>query len=96
MKITRIKPENLTKEEWTFHSRVDFLSGGITFFLVKYELLERESKRHKFKPTKVYEGSIRNNFGRGYLSKEQVSLPLDVIEEAKQKLVESITFEWKI
>jgi hypothetical protein len=93
MKIERLRVAGLEKQEWHFLIKVSSLDGSITFTLSKYFRLERPSKRHKFKTVQTYESNRPNATGRGILpNKDYVPVPEDVIDEAKERMIASITY----
>lgn len=93
MKIERLRVGDCEKQEWDFGVKTDVTTDRVTIFLRGYVRLERTSKRHSFKPVQTYDASRPKSSARGTLRREYVHVPQDVLEEAKQRIVASMTFE---
>lgn len=91
------KSDDLNQEVWDF-SILTNLSDEIRIKLFNYEKQERKTKRHKFRtiPGQWYDRfkSSKTYTPANYtIALENVPLPPDVLEEAKQKLISNITFD---
>lgn len=93
MKVERTHEDGLKKQEWFFNITSDLSGHKINVSVRDYFSLKRESKRHAFKTCKSYEQSRWYKTGPDRVSKEKVPLPKDILEEVKQRLVASITFD---
>jgi hypothetical protein len=93
MKVERWGVGELEKQEWDFGVTTRATTDQISVFLRRYRKSERQSKRHNFKQVQIFDSNRINDTGRGVLSnKEQVHTPQDVLEEVKQKIIDSIQF----
>lgn len=93
MKVERWGVGELEKQEWDFGVTTCVTTDQISVFLRRYTKSERQSKRHNFKQVLIFNSNRINDSGRGVLSnKEQVPTPQDVIDEVKQKIIDSIQF----
>lgn len=84
MKITRTSKDSLTSQVWKF--AVCFRSEEIQVVVDEYHFLQRSSKRHKFLLGE--NSTYLRLFSRDSTCMEKdVPLPTDVIEEARQNVV---------
>ncbi|CAM3207793.1 hypothetical protein HP548_02545 [Paenibacillus taichungensis] len=96
MKVERTQEGGLKKQEWFFIITSDLSGHKINVSVRDYFSLKRESKRHAFKTCESYEQSRWYKTGPDRVSKENVPLPQDVLDEVKKRLVAGITFNVSI
>ena len=81
--ITRINPDDLSQVVWTFRTI------ELKVVLDRYEVQTRATKRHKFIRARDHYYD-RHNGRDSSLSMDDVPLPLDVAEEARQQVMAQI------
>ena len=94
--VIREDPNGLNRQTWDF-SIMDY-HGGFTIFLNGYSQQVRPTKRHGWKVKIVDTATQRINMTysrldsrRRGLTEQEVPLPDDVAQEAKSKVVDSIS-----
>lgn len=86
--VERVNANEMEKQVWRFH----LMTGNSDIIEVRlsdYELQRRESKRHKFK-THWQEKYDRFRSRESGMKAQEVPMPADVIEQARQHVVERI------